>query len=258
MRSRVLVVCFVALLCSPASAAAGEQERFEQANDLLTRGEAGQAKMGYEALREQGLMDAALEHNLGNACVRVGALGRAIGAYRRGLRLQPAPKVEEALRRNLEIVRRQLQDRYRSGDDGRQFIYADPGGLWYRLTHLMGSSDLTWLALCSWSLLWLLLSLRRLSARWGWTGPAAIPVAIIAALLFTLLWGQTSLDNKISLGVIVTSDASLKDGPHADARGVPVAEGMELRVLEAREAWSEVELAGGRRGWISKASIEAL
>jgi hypothetical protein len=161
------------------------------------------------------------------------------------------------LRRNLEIVRRQLQDRYRSGEDGRQFIYADPGGLWYRLTHLMASSDLTWLALGIWSLLLLLLSLRRLSARWGWAGPASIPVAIIAALLFTLLWGQTSLDDQISLGVIVTADASLKDGPHVDARGVPVAEGMELRVLDARDAWSEVELAGGRRGWISQTSIEA-
>ena len=89
------------------------------------------------------------------------------------------------------------------------------------------------------------------------SGPAGGVTAIIAALLFTLLWGQTSLDDQISLGVIVTADASLKDGPHVDARGVPVAEGMELRVLDARDAWSEVELAGGRRGWISQTSIEA-
>ncbi len=258
MRCCVLAACLVALMSSVAWAGDGDQERFEEANELLTRGEAEQAKIRYEALREEGIVDAALEHNLGNAYLRTGALGRAIGSYRRGLGLQPEPKVEEALRRNLEIVRRQLQDRYRSGEDSRQFIYADPGGLWYRLTHLVGSSDLTWLALGSWSLLFLLLSLRRLIARWRWTGPAAVPVAVITGLLFALLWGQTHLDNDISLGVIVTSDASLQDGPHVDARGVPVAEGMELRVLEDREGWSEVELAGGRRGWISRASFEAL
>ena len=209
-------------------------------------------------LRAGGITDAALEHNLGNAYVRTGSLGRAIGAYRRGLRLEPSPKVEEALSRNLEIVRRQLQDRYRSGEDGRQFIYADPGGLWYRLTHLLSSSDLTWLAVLSWIVLIGLLTLRRLSPRLSWAGPVAIPIGLVTCLVFVLLWGQTSVDKEISLGVIVNSKASLKDGPHSDARGVPVAEGMELRVLEARENWSQVELAGGRRGWIASASVESL
>lgn len=258
MNRALLTLCCVTLWATSAWASSDAQQRFDEANELLTRGEAKQARELYESLRADGERDATLEHNLGNAYVRTGALGRAIGAYRRGLRLEPAPKVEEALTRNLEIVRRQLQERYRSGEDGRQFIYADPGGLWFRLTHLIGSSDLTWLAILAWVLLLGLLSLRRLSSRVTWAGPVAIPVAIVTLALFVLLWGQTQLDREISLGVVVRADASLKDGPHGDARGVPVAEGMELRVLETRDGWSQVELAEGRRGWIAQAAIESL
>ena len=258
MRRALLVLSLLGFLSTSALAASDAQERFDQANELLTRGEAKKAVTLYEGLRAEGQRDASLEHNLGNAYVRTGALGRAIGAYRRGLRLAPSPPVEEALQRNLEIVRRQLQERYRSGEDGRQFIYADPGGLWFRLTHMVESSDLTWLALLFWALLLGLLTARRLSDRWTWAGPVSIPVAIITCCLALLLWGQTRLDGKISLGVVVDAKASLKDGPHGDARGVPVAEGMELRVLEIREDWSQVELAGGRRGWIANPSIEGL
>ncbi len=255
---RVLLVTALVLASWPSSVSASSdpQQRFEQANELLTRGDAEQARALYEGLRAEGIEDAALEHNLGNACARTGSLGRAIGAYRRGLRLAPEPRVEEALDRNLEIVRRQLQERYRSGEDGRQFIYADPGGLWFRLTHLLGSSELTWLLLISWAVLFALLTLRRLGSRWSWAGPVAIPAAIVTCCLAILLWGQTRLDEQVALGVIIDAKATLKDGPHVDARGVPVAEGMELRVLETREGWSQVELAGGRRGWIASASVE--
>jgi hypothetical protein len=257
MMRALLPMALVACISLPA-AGQTPQERFDEANGLLTRGQAAEARAVYESLRDAGVRAPALEHNLGNAYVRTHALGRAVGAYRRGLSLEPGSRVGEALQRNLDIVRRRLQERYRSGEDGRQFIYADPGGFLYRLTHLYPSSTLTWVALSLWWLLLGLLVLRRLRASWSWPGPAAVPVAIVTLLALAMLWGQARFDGQIALGVVVLPSAALKDGPHADARGVPVAEGMELRILESRGDWSQVELAGGRRGWVANAAIEAL
>jgi hypothetical protein len=253
----VLALGFCAVLSLPATGQT-PQERFDEANGLLTRGAAPEARAVYESLRSSGVRDPALEHNLGNAYVRTQALGRAVGAYRRGLSLEPDPRVAEALQRNLDIVRRRLQERYRSGEDGRHFIYADPGGFLYRLTHLYPSSTLTWAAIALWWLLLLLLGLRRLRPSWTWPGPASIPVAIVTLVALAMLWGQTRLDREIALGVVVLPTAALQDGPHPDARGVPVAEGMEVRILESRGGWSQVELAGGRRGWVANTAIEAL
>lgn len=255
---RLLLAGLGLTLISSVALAHGSQGQFEEANARLTRGEAESALKIFRSIREDGVRDPALEHNLGNAYVRTGALGHAIGAYRRGLRMEPNPSVEEALSRNLEIVRRMLRERHRTGEDGRQFIYADPGGFLYRIVHLVSSGTLNTSALVLWWVLMVLLILRRLEARWSWVGPLAIPVGIVTALTLFMLWGQTHFADRIALGVVVKPEAALLDGPHADARGVALAEGMELRVLESRDGWSQVELPEGRRGWVANETIERL
>ena len=80
-----------------------------------------------------------LYHNLGNACFRSGAYGLAILYYRRAQKLEPEAALAESLERNLDAARRTLQARYRTSSN-TSMVYADPSGVIYQVTHLMGET----------------------------------------------------------------------------------------------------------------------
>ena len=50
----------------------------------------------------------------------------------------------------------------------------------------------------------------------------------------------------------------LREGPHPDARGVDLPEGMELRIVDATDGWTRVELANGRDGWVALGSVKQI
>ncbi len=267
-----LMVCAALCLTTSAVAAEGDsaeggaalvddaQAAFDAANSQYYQGEYEAAARGYaDVLASHQVEDAVLYHNLGNAYFRTGAYGSAILYYRRGLLLDPPDSVGAGLSKNLEIARRVLQDRYRSGGDKTQFIYGEPGGLFYRLTHLAAVSTLAALFIATWWLLFgLLIAWRARGAAGRPFGGAAIPVAVLLLLVGVLLWGRVSTDQHYRLGIVVQEEVVLREGPHPDARGVDLPEGMELRIVDATDGWTRVELANGRDGWVALGSVKQI
>lgn len=256
----------VALAAGPAladePAPESPQVLFEQANAQYYQGAYEEAARGYgRVLAEHRVEDAVLYHNLGNAYFRTGAYGSAILYYRRGLLLDPPDEVAASLERNLAVAREVLRERYRGGADGTSFIYAEPGGLLYRLTHLTSTPTLMALFLVSWWALFLLLLGWRLRGERGRTwGATAIPIAVVVALFGVLLWGRVHTDASYRLGVVVEDEVVMREGPHPDARGVDLPEGMEVRIVEgdAEAAWTRVELTNGREGWVQPRAVKEI
>ncbi len=235
------------------------QALFEAGNARYVKGQyEAAARLYARALREHHVDDPHLYANLGDAYFRLGQWGSAIFCYRRALRLHPPDDAAARIRANLETTRRLLQKRYRASGTKSQFIYTEPGGFLYALTHVLPGGWLATLFLVLWTLALGALVWRRL--RPGGKAPAAVALgAGLAATLFgLLLWGQVYADRSFRLGVIVQDEVVLHEGRHRDARGVDIPEGMEVRVLEADEAWARVELANGREGWVPTESVKEI
>lgn len=232
--------------------------RVAEADRLASSGAWSEAIGAYEHLRAEGHDEPVIEHNLGNAYFRTGALGRAVLAYRRGLIMRPTPHVRDALQANLRTTQRVLEERYRAQGDGSQFIFAQPGGLLYRITHALTPTFLTWSVVVIWWLLMGLLIARRAPSPRRWPSLVVVPVAAIVVLLSATLWGQVATDAGQRFGVVIEDEVLLREGPHRDARGVDLPEGMEVRIVTGDERWARVELANGRQGWIEASAVETL
>ena len=174
----MVIVLLLALGSAPAIYAGQTQERFDEANQSYYRGEYEKASEQYTTLLEAGQSeDPGLYHNLGNAHFRLGGYGYAILAYRRGMMLNPNEVLAQSLERNLRVTRRALQERYRSEAEGSQFIYGEPGGLFYRVTHLTSEYWLTgsflFFVWCFFALmlLWRLSKSTAKGLYWAWSVP---------------------------------------------------------------------------------------
>jgi len=242
-----------------ASALSGDaQALFADANKRYFSGDWTGAAQAYAAIIERfQVEDATLYHNLGNACFRSGAYGSAILYYRRAQKLEPDAKLAESLDRNLDAARRTLQARYRSSAN-TSMVYADPSGVVYQVTHLVGETTLAVGFGALWFGLFGLLMLRRLRPSVRWPGRVAVPVGLLVAVAGVLVWGRIATDADQRVGVVVSAEAMLRDGKHEVAQGKSLAEGLEVRILDGDNAWTQVELADGQRGWVESKSVKQI
>ncbi len=251
------------LMSPPAFAsddpAAAPRIHFDAANTLYFQGDyAGARDRLGQLLAVFELEDPAVYHNLGNANFRLGQYGAAILYYRRGLRLEPGGELGDSLERNLDTARRVLQSRYRSSSESA-LIYGDPTDVAWQIAHLMGGDALALLFGACWVLFFGLLAARRLwppTARWA--GRVGVLSAVALMLSGGLVAMRLATEASHVIGVVVVGDARLRDGPHPDAQGKPVPEGLEVRLVGDVDGWVQVELAGGRRGWLQAGALKQI
>lgn len=244
---------------APATDSLTAQQLFEAGNAAYYQGEYDEAARVYgRALADHQVEDPVLYHNIGNAYFRTGAFGSAILYYRRGLELDATAELTASLRNNLQVTRQALRERYAAESDGSQFIYAEPGGVFFRITHLLSEGALSALFLLLAALLAGLLAAYRIRGDGKGYGAAAIPVAVIVGLLGIVLAGRVAADMSFRVGVVIADEVTLREGPHPDARGVAIPEGMEVRVVENTDGWTRVELSSGREGWVDEAVIKQI
>jgi len=252
-----LVAC---VMVAPApAAAAGPQDLFDQGNSHYLKGDyEGAARAYAQVLTEHELDDPSLYLNLGNAYFRLERYGSAIFFYRRGLRLDPVTSVAESLDRNLKATRRKLQERYRASGESKAFIYTEPGGLLFRITHIFGSGTLVTLFLLFWAAFLGLLAWRRLRETPTGVGSVTTGLGVLAVITGLLLWGQVYSDQSFRLGVVIEADVTLKQGRHPDANGEPLREGVEVRIVESDEEWARVRRSDGAEGWVEASAVKQI
>jgi tetratricopeptide (TPR) repeat protein len=273
-RLRLACALFVALLVSSAATptraasdppntagtalASTPEAAFAQANQRYFAGDWQGARELYQRLLERfELEDAALYHNLGNACFRSGAYGSAILYYRRAQALEPDSALGDALDKNLDAARRTLQARYRAGSDSA-LVYASPADALYQATHVVGEAPLALGFLVAWVSLFSLLVVRRLRPHTRWPGRLAIAAFVLALLSGLLLAGRVMSESSHQLAIVVASDALLRDGRHELAQGRELAEGLEVKIVDAQDDWLQIELASGKRGWVSASQVKQI
>lgn len=182
----------------------------------------------------------------GNAALGAGDLGTATLAYRRALALDATTA---RARHNLTWLRSRQPDAFRpstksGATETLLFFHA-----WPRARKLLvgaGAFAVTILLFVPWG------GKRRRSLG----GLAVIPGAIwLAMTASALLHADHAAD------AIVMDDVTMRaaDSPGAPpAYPQPLSRGVEVTLLEKRDAWTRIEIANGTAGWVPSGAVEKI
>jgi tetratricopeptide (TPR) repeat protein len=222
---------------SPGAACAADYERGAYAD----------AAACYRALEAAGHHNGHLHYNEGNAWYRAGDTGRAVLAYRRAELYLPR---DGDVRANLAAARRAAKDDLEPPDSRGAFaraVLAPYDGLSPRELLLLGS--------VAWALFFSLLALRVRRDLPGGAGPLVLLGILAAAALIG--WSIRSYELATSpVAVVLGDEVTLRSG--RDLQSVDLARlhaGAEVTVVEEGDAWVQVALSSGQRGWMPASEL---
>ena len=245
-----LLACALLLAGRPGQAADNldSPNLLVRTNSAYDGGDYPLAAQGYETLLARGADSGWLYYNLGNCYLRQGALGRAIGAYRRAeIRL---PRQSD-VRANLRFARQQGRDALAPAEPPqllRTLLFWHYGLNYHELTLASALFN---------GLFWSLAGLARWKResellRWG-----AVAAGFLLCVVFTSMVWRRALPQEIA--VVNLPEIDVHSGTNADTVvRFKLHEGTEAHVLDTEEAWLRIELADGKQGWVSAIDVTKL
>lgn len=256
-----LLIAFLAALIpaaaqSPTAVFDEANTFFRQANQVQTNDpQAARALYQRAALRYERLVDefeirnGKLYYNLGNTYFQMDEIGRAILNYRRAQRLAPS---DPNISRNLAFARTRRYDKF---EDAQETQILRTLLFWHfdfspttRLTIFSVVSALFWGAM-------LLRPYLRSAAPTGVTAGLGIATALfLGSILYDAAIGE-----KQRHGVVIAPDVIARKGDgetYEPSFTDPLHAGAEVRLVEQRSDWRQVELPDGRRCWLPARDIE--
>jgi tetratricopeptide (TPR) repeat protein len=238
---------------SPTDEKLDLEKTFAHANALFEKAksdeELREAAGTYRRILGQGIRNAHLYYNLGNTHLRLGEHGLAILYFRQALIFDPNNSYAESM---LEYARRQV-DRFKTSDDKR---LADTVFFWHSRYSFSGR---LWMLIVALLVFWVLLAMRIFTR---------IPFhrfSMTTALLIALAMGGSVLAEVLSArgeeAVLVAEQTEVRSGNGKDYDLVfesPIRSGVEVRILDTRNLWHQLEFPGGAIGWVPSSTARAV
>lgn len=246
-------------------ATAAQTDIVEQADSAYIADDFTQAAQLYQTIINHYGPTPQRYHNLGNALWRAGQTGKAIVAYERGLRLNPA---DADLKANLEYVNSRLTDR--TGATGTTLS---------RLTDTIVTTTTpdTWAIL---ALITFILTLTGL-ALYIFTGKIALRKtgffgalgAICLCITFTLLaFRAASISKATDKAIIIVPSVILSTAPRTpidrSGEAMLLHEGTRLEIIDSVSTrtpadtiptvWLDVAADNEHRAWIPRTAVEII
>jgi oxygen tolerance protein BatD len=179
----------------------------------------------------------------GNAALGAGDVATATLAYRRALAIDGG---NARARHNLAWLRSRQSDAFRPAAGGATdtllFFHA-----WPRARKLVVGAAAFAVAI----LLLVPWSGRR---RRGFVGLSLLPFAVWLAMLGSVVVEDRRPDDAVVMDDVVLRAADSAGAPAALPQ--PLPRGVEVTVIERRDAWTRIRLAGGIAGWIAAGAVE--
>ncbi len=210
----------------------------------------------YDAALDVGPQNGALEYNAGNAWFLAGDPGRAILHYRRALLVRPG---DARVLANLDTARSRRRDRF---EETSTRALTETLFFWHSGLSLGTKIPL---ALAAWALGFGLLALhawlrphRVGRPDLGRAGALLLVVALAIGISATV---EMSARATRDAAVIVADEIALRTGDgtsYPERYENPVHAGAEVRLIEVRAGWVDIELPDGKRGWIPAESAERI
>ena len=181
--------------------------------------------------------------DLGNAALGAGDVAHATLAFRRALALDAS---NLRARRNLEWLRGRQPASFRPSSGGAAdtlFFFHE----WPRARRWLVGAVAFAIAIV------LIVPWRRRNGR-GMFALALIPFAVWLAMLISLFTEDRRVDDAVVMQSVVLRAADSPGAPAAMAQ--PIAPGVEVAIVEHRDAWVRVKLGGGVTGWLPAGTVQ--
>ena len=226
-------------------------EQMVGANQLYEASNFQRAAEAYQQLVDQGLRDAALFYNLGNAHYKQGELGLAVLNYRRAERLSPRDGDIDA---NLEVVLAQTADVLRSDESSTLADFVSARS-WLTV------SEFSVAVLVLWSLTALSILVMMFARNEGVRRGAGYTVAVAGTLLVVgaaSFGGRLLSEGSANEAVILAETVEVMSGPGDQyVTEFELHAGAETHLIEERGSWARVALPGDElQGWVPASAVE--
>jgi tetratricopeptide (TPR) repeat protein len=245
---------FLAMSLASADPSSSSADRAYEAG-LTARADSAQARVHFldaasqyeEIWKNEPRADAA--QNLAQSYLLAGDPGRAIHAYRRGLQVFP---FDTTLYRGLQYARERIEYPDELHPVARVATPTSPFAHWPLVVPL---ALLTLLYLYGWG--WLLYAWKTVRSDW-WIGLAAIAISLGLGtwLYFEARHWRSNWEG--SGAVVVGTGSDLWTGNSSEYPKkftYPLPPGTELRLLNERGGWLQVELANKQVGWLPRERV---
>jgi hypothetical protein len=204
----------------------------------------GKAASDYEILRQRGYRSSALFGNQGNAYFLAGDWPGAILAFQRGLRLDGGNRQIQA---HLDHARSQVVSPF---PPVRGLLPWLPR--WHSNRLLVAAIGCYGVACLAWTRWWMIRQSRLWKAAVG-----AMLIGMVAAANWGLEAWEDQQNLKYPLVVIAEDGVKLRNGngsSYPAYEDATLNRGVEARMVFSRGNWLQIELAGGKLGWVPRAA----
>ncbi len=249
---KLLILIFVFFGCFPVGQPFGAQPDagvFLQAQQAYKSGDYAAAADLYEKMIADGFVNGHMYYDLGNACLKKGAVGRAILNFRMAERFMPRDADLEA---NLQYALDRTQDKIDCSDTAsvsKTFFF------WF---YKFSSREFCYAFLAFNCIVWILLTIKFFFRK------EALGIAIPMAVFFTLLFGSSFAVKYYqeaygNAAVVLPEMIQVRSGSSpSDTVLFRLHEGAELAIAGEENGWVKIELCDGKKGWVQKTSIGIL
>ena len=219
-----------------------------QANAAYLDGDYDTAISLYETMLADGVGDAGVFFNLGNAYYETGQLGLALLNYRRAQQIAPRDAI---LGKNIALARSERVD-FQQGE--ARWI----DRLAVSTQSFLTLPELGWSILATWVLWWAGAGVWALRA--DWRSALRWPMAMVGAglLVGSVFFGaRYYVQDARPAAVVVDLSTPVMSGPGDDYVFLfQLFAAAEMRILEVRGEWARIVLPDGRQGWVNRKTIE--
>lgn len=229
------------------------QMLIEQADKLYTEGKYQDAISNYEAVVGQGLQNAELYYNLGNAYFKIKNIPAAILNYERAHLLNPD---DEDINFNLDLARTYTVDKIEVLPEFFLVSFIKGFMNWF------SSNSWAYIALFSFALVLALVlffwfSLSFEIRRYAFGVASFLSVIFVVSLVFSI-----SQKNQVvtrNSAIVFASVVSAKSSPDESGKDLFILHaGTKVELVRPVGEWCEVKLADGNKGWIPKTSFQKI
>lgn len=252
MKKMLTLLTLIFAIFTLVPAALADSNTLQTANALYSNGRYAEAIRAYETLVDQGVDDAALYYNLGNAYYQSGDLGHAILNYRRAEQLAPR---QADIQHNLALARQQTGTAAPTVPTTFVASYLTTIAPTLTLNETAVIALGLWTAVCG--LVW---AIRRQESGKRRTALqySLVPVSLLLLLAVFTLGGRLHTANQLPNAVLIAQTADLHSGPGAQfASDTQLSGGAEVTLYQTRGDWSQIGLPGSAtRAWVAAPDVE--
>ncbi len=211
-----------------------------RANQAYLDGRYAEAAGLYQAIVDKGDANGHVFFNLGNTCIRLGEVGKAILNYRKAAVLLPR---DGDLKANLQYARSLTRDRI----EGASPPFWHALAFWY---FGMNLRELLITFIVFNALFWAsaLFNLYRSSEWTKWGLWLSLVLSVLLGISTALKYRETFRNPG---GVVLVEEAPVRAGfSRNDTTLFVLHEGAEFTILDQEMGWWKIELADGKKGWL--------